>query len=341
MLKLSVIVPCYGVEKYLDRCMRSLTMQSLRDFEIILVDDESPDRVPEMCDQWALLSKKKIDAGEYFPVIKVVHKKNGGLGFARNSGLEVATGEYVAFVDSDDFVDTNMYATLYEKAKETRADAVYCNCSMYKDDKHISPRKDVCEETVFSGRKAVDQFLLDIVGPEPSYPHDVKYMMSVWHAVYKKSIFDEFNIRFVSERDLISEDLVFDIDYLPHCSKVVYLPDCFYFYCDNGASLSRKVDEKKFTRTKFFVEEIEKKMKGLFADSGYKSHLYRLKFFYLRYFLQCSKKNLIAENISSILKDPFWDDLFSEYTWLQMDLKRRLFFFCCQKKLTFILKCIL
>lgn len=91
--KVSIIVPCYNVEKYLDQCMNNLVNQSLQEIEIILVDDGSPDRVPEMCDEWAMKDNR----------IKVIHKKNEGLGYARNSGLEIAMGEYVTFVDSDDY----------------------------------------------------------------------------------------------------------------------------------------------------------------------------------------------------------------------------------------------
>ena len=88
----SVIVPIYNVERYLDECIKSIISQSFINLEIILVDDGSPDRCPEMCDGYAKQDQR----------IKVIHKKNGGLGFARNSGLDVATGDYVMFVDSDD-----------------------------------------------------------------------------------------------------------------------------------------------------------------------------------------------------------------------------------------------
>ena len=96
--KVSIIVPIYNVERFLDRCMDSLLNQTLKDIEIIMVDDGSPDNCPQMCDEYA-----KNDSR-----VKVIHKKNAGLGMARNSGLEIATGEYVAFVDSDDYVDCHM-----------------------------------------------------------------------------------------------------------------------------------------------------------------------------------------------------------------------------------------
>ena len=99
---ISIIVPIYKVEKYLDECVASLINQTYRDLEIILVDDGSPDRCPQMCDEWAKKDNR----------IKVVHKKNGGLSSARNAGLKVASGEYIGFVDSDDYVDTAMYQDL-------------------------------------------------------------------------------------------------------------------------------------------------------------------------------------------------------------------------------------
>ena len=123
---LSVIIPCYGVEKYLNRCMESIVGQKLSNIEIILVDDGSPDAVPGMCDAWA---KKDVR-------IKVIHKENGGLGYARNSGLEVATGKYVAFIDSDDFISNEMFDALVNKAEATGVDAAFCGW--------ISPRKRLC-----------------------------------------------------------------------------------------------------------------------------------------------------------------------------------------------------
>ena len=322
--KVSIVVPCYGVEKYLDRCMLTLVNQSLRDIEIILVDDVSPDRVPQMCDEWAKKDSR----------IMVIHKtKNEGLGLARNTGLEIATGEYVAFVDSDDFVDVKMYDTLYRKATETNADAVYCNCMFYKDEKHQHPRMDVTQETVFEGRKEVDDFLLDVVGPKPECSHDVQYMMSVWHAVFRKAIFDKHRIRFVSERQLISEDLVFDIDYLHHCEKVVYLPGAFYYYCDNGASLSRKVDKTRYERNKQFLAAIEEKLSAIYPREIYILHFQRQQIH--RLISSISQSITIPElglTLNSIINDNAWRDLLQTYPFKRMNWQHRLYFFVLKTK---------
>ena len=99
---ISVIVPIYNVEKYLARCVDSIVNQTYKNLEIILVDDGSPDRCPQMCDDYAEKDSR----------IKVVHKKNGGLSDARNAGMAVATGEYISFIDSDDWIETSMFELL-------------------------------------------------------------------------------------------------------------------------------------------------------------------------------------------------------------------------------------
>ena len=114
MINISIIVPVYNVEKYLNRCVESLVNQTLKDIEIILVDDGSPDSSPDICDEW-----EKKDSR-----IKVVHKQNGGLSSARNAGLRIATGKYVGFVDSDDDVELDMYEKLYNKATQYDVDFI-------------------------------------------------------------------------------------------------------------------------------------------------------------------------------------------------------------------------
>ena len=114
--KISIIVPIYKVEKYLNRCIQSILNQTFHDFELILVDDGSPDNCPKMCDSWSEKDSR----------IKVIHKANGGASSARNAGLRIARGEYIAFVDSDDWVHPQMYQTLYSMAVKNYADMAMC-----------------------------------------------------------------------------------------------------------------------------------------------------------------------------------------------------------------------
>ena len=114
---ISVIVPIYKVEHYLPKCIDSIIHQTYQNLEIILVDDGSPDNCPEICDEYAKRDKR----------IKVVHQENGGLSAARNSGVEMANGEFLCFVDSDDYIHPKMYEILYKNLKKFKADISICD----------------------------------------------------------------------------------------------------------------------------------------------------------------------------------------------------------------------
>ena len=249
--KVSIIVPIYNVEKYLDRCMDSLLNQTLKDIEIIMVDDGSPDNCPKMCDEYAKKDSR----------VRVIHKKNAGLGMARNSGLEVATGEYVAFVDSDDYVDRSMYETLYHKVKERNVDAVLCK--FYNDDKG-----NVSEGSVdgMSSEEAVIDFHADyipnVIGCLPSVKYNQLYGYSVWNILFSRSVIESNKVRFESERNFVSEDILFQLDFAACASKLLLLPKPFYYYCNNAGSLTKKYDYTRFDREVLLFKEIGRRLKA-------------------------------------------------------------------------------
>ena len=121
---ISVIVPIYNVEKYVNKCVGSIVNQTYTNLEIILVDDGSPDRCPEICDEWAKKDSR----------IKVIHKKNGGLSDARNAGMKIASGDYIAFVDSDDWIAPEMYERLLMAIKNDNSDIAACAVKMVWED---------------------------------------------------------------------------------------------------------------------------------------------------------------------------------------------------------------
>lgn len=226
MPKVSIIVPCYKVEKYLDRCIESLTNQTLKDIEIILVDDLSPDKTPLKCDEWASRDSR----------IKVVHKiKNEGLGYSRNTGLEIAKGEYIAFVDSDDFVDSSMYEYLYGECSVNQLDCVY---SEFNADDYPGFRVVSRPERIYVGRDEIELLRLDIVGAEPSFISSVKYHCSSCKSLYSLKLIREHNLKFLSERQYISEDLLFNLDFLYYANRVKTVSWQFYHYCLNATSLT-------------------------------------------------------------------------------------------------------
>lgn len=237
---ISVIVPVYNVEKYLDRCLNSIVNQTYKKLEIILVDDGSPDKSPQMCDCWAKKDNR----------IKVIHKKNGGLGFARNSGLEIATGEYVAFVDSDDYIDTNMYQSLIEYTISNNADIVYCGHHYEKEDGGFVDIIDFNKVQIFERPNLLKHSLHYLRGKEGN---DKLLTMSVWHSIYRRKI---INTLFYSERDVVSEDLHFQISAIINSTKIMYIPHAYYNYCFNDNSLSHTFKFDKFEKNKRLISYI-------------------------------------------------------------------------------------
>ncbi len=257
--KVSVIVPIYKVERYLDRCMSSLLNQTLKDIEIIMVDDGSPDNCPAMCDDYA-----KRDAR-----IKVIHKVNGGLGYARNSGLAVATGDYVAFVDSDDFVDLNMYESLYNMALKEQLDTCFCSYCRYYDGGKRYPSSDSKSRELFLQRGDIDRLMFGMSGQSP----DSVIEMSAWRAIYSMDIIRQNNIQFVSEKVIASEDIIFNIDYLLKASRVGYTPEQYYFYYFNSNSISTNFNQTEYERMLKLLYLVEKKYSENYSVEQYERYL--------------------------------------------------------------------
>lgn len=237
MPKVSIIVPIYNVEKYLDRCMQSLLKQTLKDIEIVMVDDGSPDNCPKMCDEYARRDER----------VKVIHKQNAGLGYARNSGLEIATGEYVAFVDSDDYAELSAYERMYNSVNNHKADAIFSGIKTETAPGVWKEEETGGLESVLNKSETYD-FVLGMVANPPGVKEDRSHSMSVWHSLYKKEIIDKYNLCFVSEREYASEDIPFQVDFLTKCNKIVVLPFVCYYYCLNGTSLTATFRKEKFQR---------------------------------------------------------------------------------------------
>ena len=183
--KISVIVPVYKVEKFLDRCVESIVGQTYENLEIILVDDGSPDNCPSMCDKWAEKDSR----------IKVIHKENGGVSSARNAALDAATGDFIGFVDSDDWIEPDMYESLMMRIDETGKDIAVC--SYYSIE--VSGERNECR---CIADKAVvckdDYFRFIVLGGDGGY---------IWNRLYRADIIKE--VRF-DENIWYSEDLLFN-----------------------------------------------------------------------------------------------------------------------------------
>lgn len=250
----SVIVPIYNVEKYLDRCLKSIINQTLKNIEIILVDDESPDLCPQKCDEAAKRDKR----------IKVIHKKNEGLGFARNSGLNIATGEYVYFVDSDDYLDVHAAEKLYDAAIKDNLDI--CFAGIISEDENGKQQKNIPKYagSIFKQPKIVDIVLAGMLGAEPNAKNDTNLRMSAWQGIYRRVWLEKNKLRFPSERQFISEDIIFHLDALPKAKTLGYIDDClFYHITDNPNSLTHKYNPDRFNKCCILYLEEKRKISQL------------------------------------------------------------------------------
>lgn len=213
---ISVIIPIYNVEAYLPRCLDSVINQTYKDLEIILVDDGSPDRCGEICDEYAAKD----------PRIKVIHKKNGGLSDARNAGIDAATGEYITHVDSDDYVGERYVELMYNAAEKYGADIVQSRYTSVHEELGTASG----ETAVMTGEEAFKDLLL--FG---------KTVVSAVSKLYRTRLFD--NIRYPKGR--INEDSLTTYKLLLLADKVVALPDNIYYYFIRPDSIMGKLSKER------------------------------------------------------------------------------------------------
>ncbi len=213
---ISVIVPVYKVEQYLDRCVQSIVDQTYKNLEIILVDDGSPDNCPAMCDAWAEKDSR----------IRVIHKENGGAASARNKGLDLHRGAYVTFVDADDWIDPQMIAILAENIEHYGADISGCWYSEDGADGSVKPVDLKVQRPLYQTKEPLKDFFCD----------DLFYYLLVWSKLYKSSLIAE--VRF-DETLNTCEDVMFMYSVLQRDPVVVLDARTLYHYCITQNSLTR------------------------------------------------------------------------------------------------------
>ena len=211
---ISIIVPVYGVEKYLDRCITSIVNQTYKELEIILVDDGSLDKCPQMCDEWAKKDQR----------IRVIHKENGGLSDARNAGLQIAKGKYIGFVDSDDYIAPDMYECLLGKIEESKADLAICNYEMV--DEKNSPF--YSEESPIK-----DEILTRSQSIKKLAEGKWWYYITVWNKLYSRKSLKgvEFPVGKIHEDQFVGHKIYCN------CETVVCISRKMYFYVQRSNSI--------------------------------------------------------------------------------------------------------
>lgn len=332
---ISIIIPIYNISKYVKRCIDSVLKQKYTNIEIILVDDGSTDDSGIICDEYA----KK------YSNVLVIHKKNAGLGMARNSGIETMHGKYVMFVDGDDYISTDRIWNMYNCLKKTDSDTCIAGFSREKNNQ-IKLVNNIFEGKIIFNKDIVKEIIPRMCG---KYGNMTDYMeMAVWNGLYSSDIISKNNIRFPSERVLINEDLSFDIDYYSKSSKVCFSNNTGYFYCDNEGSLTTKYRENRFELQKVMYLELVDRTQKLGIYEICAQRLMTTFIAIARYSIkleekfekQNSRKKAI-ENIKRICKDNVLKEVLLQYDGSWLTIKNRIVNYLIKKEYVFLLEIIM
>lgn len=238
----SVVIPVYNVEQYLDRCVKSVINQTYPNLEIILVDDGSPDKCPILCDEWAKKDKR----------IKVIHKKNAGLGMARNTGIDNSTGAYICFFDSDDYIEINAIYECVKRIQSYKPDIILFGSNTINNKAEIvSNMIPDTPKDYYENDEIINYILPNLMGPDPISGKNSNLQMSAWAAMYSNKLIKEKNWRFVSEREYISEDFYSLLSLYKYVTSVVVIKEAFYNYCYNSTSLTHAYRKDRFEKVCF------------------------------------------------------------------------------------------
>ena len=290
-VKISIIVPVYKVEKYLDKCVNSIVGQTYKNLEIILVDDGSPDNCPAMCDEWAQKDSR----------IKVIHKKNGGLTSARNAGLDACTGDYIGFVDSDDWIEPDMYEYLLNIGMKNNADVSRCEFVIEAENSDITvDSQNDSELRVLSG----DELIIELVNGD--YNEGI-----MCNKLYKRRLFD--SVRF--KEGITIEDCL--ANYYIYIQQVTLVSSSAvkYHYLQRGDSITGTA----FSEKSFDILKVHGEIMNSSADNPkisehcLKAYI-RYNIIYLRTCIAYEKKfyrddmrNEVKKYSSAILHSPICD----------------------------------
>lgn len=240
----SIVLPIYNVEEYLKACVESVLSQGFQDYELILVDDGSTDGCPAICNDYA----------EKYSNISVIHKKNGGLSSARNAGLDVAQGQYIWWVDSDDWIEEGALEKLWNISCESLPDMVkfgYC-----RSGEKAVPVESGIRPGTYSREKGLEELV------DRAFYHAGAFCLSAWSHVYRRDFISRNALSFVSERIVGSEDYLFNLQALPLADSVTVIENRLYFYRLRSGSLSQDYRDglaEKYTKLWGLLEENYKK----------------------------------------------------------------------------------
>ncbi len=280
--KISVVIPVYKVEKYLDECLESVVNQTYKNLEIILVDDGSPDNCPKICDEWAKKDNR----------IKVIHKKNGGISDARNAGIKEATGNYISFVDSDDYIEKNLYEIAIKKIKQNEAQIfIFGRSYLYGNKKESKNSNEV--ELIMDTQDALDKMNM--------FQY---YDVATWDKIYERKLFDSIEY----PKGKLCEDWYITYKVIDRAKKVVFNSTPLYVYRQRQNSITHsnyiKVNNEPIYASKEVLEFIRNNYPNI-EQNALTKYVFACIGVYNNYLYYTKNTNKEKEEILNIVKENY------------------------------------
>lgn len=289
MSLVSIIIPIYNTEKYLRKCLESVVNQTLEEIEIICVNDGSTDGSLAILQEYAAKEDR----------IKIVQKKNGGLVSARKAGVQAATGEYIGYVDSDDYIEPHMYEKLYRIAQEHQTDMV--TCGYFLEGNYTTVHFDTVEAGLYA------DVAMDVLRDNMIYRMDKKetgLRGALWCKLFKRELLESIQLD-VPESISIAEDKVCLLHYLLHCDSVFVLKEALYHWCIHGESMSHKANLNYLA----CVNEVYKYLVSLYQHENFTEQMRTQAEIYITELLVLGINNRLGFKNSNLLRiDPYWLD---------------------------------
>lgn len=326
----SVIIPVYNVEKYIEKCLESVLNQSYKKLEILIINDGSKDKSEEKYKKY--LKDKRI---------KVIKQKNEGLSSARNTGIINSSGDYIMFVDSDDWIDKNCIEyCLKELLEDDYEVIIFPYISEYRNKSIV--RNLFVEEKKFEEKKIKEDLLSKLLGKDNN-PLTLENLNTAWGKLYKKRIISE--IKFLDTSEIGTEDCLFNINVFYFSKKIKYINECYYHYRkDNIDSLTKTYKKELFSRWCRLYYEMSNFIDNKKLDESYKKNLNNrviLNIFSL--LLNISDSNLKLKDkyfeIKILLNQKIYRESFEKFESKEMNLIWKIYYFLCKNKQNLIILC--
>ena len=317
--KISVVVPIYNVENYLRQCIESLLAQTFTPYEVILVDDGSTDGSGKIADEYA----------EKYNLIRVIHKDNAGLGYARNTGIEHAKGDWVVFLDSDDYFGKKLLEHLVVAQNKYGAELVIGGYERVDESGKIVGGVKY-SEAVYNETEIKKDLIPRLLGSAPDKSDSIS--MSACNALFSMDIIRRDTIRFPSERVVISEDLFFDFDYYMNSKSIALITETEYKYRVTSGSLTRKYRYNRYDLCKVLYVDMMSRIRSNHLPKECELRLMRSMFNYWRMCFSQEKKSISGktlkarvDSIRKICEDSVTVEIVNEYPVKKLGTAQRAF----------------